>query len=287
MAKIEVKEIIKLKNIHKKYNEGKQNEVYALRGVDLEVSKGESIAIMGVSGSGKSTLLNIIGCLDNFSDGEYFLRDENITTKNATELAEIRNATFGFVLQSYGLIDSDKVINNVRIPLLFSKKYKPSEQNDRIDTVLSKLKIVELKNKKVRDLSGGQKQRVAIARALVNDPDVILADEPTSALDSDTASEIIGVLKDLQKQGKTIIVVTHDINVANKLDRIVTIKDGVLSWFEKQEKILLESYFKLSQKQQMLPQYLLFFMHKIIIDNNAFKRQNLVIWYCNVRMFMI
>lgn len=221
-------EIIKLTNIHKKYNKDKPNEVHALRGVDLVVNKGESLAIMGVSGSGKSTLLNIIGCLDTSTDGEYLLDGNSISTKTATELAEIRNSIFGFVLQSYGLIESDKVINNVRVPLLFSKKYKPKEQNGRIETVLYKLKMDYLKNTKVRELSGGQKQRVAIARAMVNDPDVILADEPTSALDSVTADEIIGVLKDLQKKGKTIIVVTHDINVANKMDRIVTIKDGII-----------------------------------------------------------
>ena len=221
-------EIINLNNIHKKYNEGKQNEVHALRGVDLVINKGDSIAIMGVSGSGKSTLLNIIGCLDKMTEGDYLLDGANINLKTATELAEIRNAMFGFVLQSYGLIDSDKVVSNVRIPLLFSKKYKPSEQNDRIDTILNKLKIFDLKNTKVRNLSGGQKQRVAIARALVNDPEIILADEPTSALDSVTANEIIEVLKDLQTKGKTIIVVTHDINVAKKLDRIVTIEDGVI-----------------------------------------------------------
>ena len=221
-------EIINLKNIHKKYNEGKQNEVHALQGVNLTINKGDSIAIMGVSGSGKSTLLNIIGCLDNFTDGEYFLNGENITSKNATQLAEIRNSVFGFILQSYGLIESDKVIDNIQIPLLFSKKYKSKEHKYRINTILYRLKITELKNKKVRDLSGGQKQRVAIARAIVNAPDVVLADEPTSALDSKTASEIIELLKDLQKQGKTIIVVTHDINVANKMDKIVTIVDGVI-----------------------------------------------------------
>ncbi len=131
-------------------------------------------------------------------------------------------------MQSYGLIESDKVFNNIQVPLLFSKKYKSKEQKDRINTILYRLKITELKNKKVRDLSGGQKQRVAIARAIVNDPDVVLADEPTSALDSKTASEIIELLKDLQKQGKTIIVVTHDINVANKMDKIVTIVDGII-----------------------------------------------------------
>ncbi len=219
-------EIINLKEINKKYNNGKPNEVHALRGVDLVINKGDSIAIMGVSGSGKSTLLNIIGCLDKSTSGEYLLDGVNINSKNATELAEIRNNKFGFILQSYGLIESDKVMNNVRIPLLFSKKYKPSEQKDRIETVLNKLKIFNLKNTKVRDLSGGQKQRVAIARAMVNDPEIILADEPTSALDSTTANEIISVLKELQQKGNTIIVVTHDQNVANKLDRIVHIVDG-------------------------------------------------------------
>ncbi len=218
-------EIINLKEINKKYNNGKPNEVHALRGVDLVINKGDSIAIMGVSGSGKSTLLNIIGCLDKSTSGEYLLDGVNINSKNATELAEIRNNMFGFILQSYGLIESDKVMNNVRIPLLFSKKYKPSEQKDRIETVLNKLKIFNLKNTKVRDLSGGQKQRVAIARAMVNDPEIILADEPTSALDSTTAKEIISVLKELQQKGNTIIVVTHE-NVANKLDRIVHIVDG-------------------------------------------------------------
>ncbi len=219
-------EIINLKEINKKYNNGKPNEVHALRGVDLVINKGDSIAIMGVSGSGKSTLLNIIGCLDKSTSGEYLLDGVNINSKNATELAEIRNNMFGFILQSYGLIESDKVMNNVRIPLLFSKKYKPSEQKDRIETVLNKLKIFNLKNTKVRDLSGGQKQRVAIARAMVNAPEIILADEPTSALDSTTANEIISVLKELQQKGNTIIVVTHDQNVANKLDRIVHIVDG-------------------------------------------------------------
>ena len=219
-------EIINLKEINKKYNNGKPNEVHALRGVDLVINKGDSIAIMGVSGSGKSTLLNIIGCLDKSTSGEYLLDGVNINSKNATELAEIRNNKFGFILQSYGLIESDKVMNNVRIPLLFSKKYKPSEQKDRIETVLNKLKIFNLKNTKVRDLSGGQKQRVAIARAMVNAPEIILADQPTSALDSTTANEIISVLKELQQKGNTIIVVTHDQNVANKLDRIVHIVDG-------------------------------------------------------------
>ena len=221
--------IISLQNINKRYNKGKSNEVHALRGVDLDIVKGESIAIMGVSGSGKSTLLNIIGCLDVMTSGKYLLNGEDITQKNQTELAVIRNKTFGFILQSYGLIESDKVYKNVRLPLLFSDKYKSREWENKISKVLKDLKISGLRDKKVRELSGGQKQRVAIARAMINDPDIILADEPTSALDSNTASDIIEVLNGLKEKGKTIIVVTHDKNVASKMDRVVYIKDGIIS----------------------------------------------------------
>lgn len=221
--------IISLQNINKRYNKGKSNEVHALRGVDLDIVKGESIAIMGVSGSGKSTLLNIVGCLDVMTSGKYLLNGEDITQKNQTELALIRNKTFGFILQSYGLIESDKVHKNIRLPLLFSDKYKSREWENKISKVLKDLKISSLRDKKVRELSGGQKQRVAIARAMINDPDIILADEPTSALDSNTASDIIEVLNGLKEKGKTIIVVTHDKNVASKMDRVVYIKDGIIS----------------------------------------------------------
>ncbi len=220
-------EIINLKNIHKKYNEGKQNEVHALQGVNLTINKGDSIAIMGVSGSGKSTLLNIIGCLDNFTDGEYFLNGENITSKNATQLAEIRNSVFGFILQSYGLIESDKVFNNIQVPLLFSKKYKSKEQKDRINTILYRLKITELKNKKVRDLSGGQKQRVAIAGILAIKPRIIVFDESTAMLDPQGRKEVLEVAKQLNKEENiTIIWITHYMDEAVDADRVAIMNDA-------------------------------------------------------------
>lgn len=220
--------VVEIKDLQKKYNEGKDNEVHALRGINLAVEKGESVAIMGVSGSGKSTLLNILGCLDHSTSGEYMLCGENVQTKSATELAKIRNKTIGFVLQSFGLIDSDSVLTNVKMPLLFSNKYNGRKVKNRALFVIEQVGLKGFEKKKVKDMSGGQKQRVAIARAIVNDPDIILADEPTSALDSDTANEIVGLMKGLQSLGKTIIVVTHDINVAKKMDRIVNIVDGVL-----------------------------------------------------------
>lgn len=218
--------IIELKQIDKKYNEGKDNEVHALCSVDLIVEKGESLAVMGVSGSGKSTLLNILGCLDKATSGCYILNEQNIEQKNAAELAKIRNKTIGFVLQSFGLIEDDTVYTNVKMPLLFSDNFKGKEIKKRVHEVIKQVGLEDLENKKVKDMSGGQCQRVAIARAIVNDPDIILADEPTSALDSKTAGEIMDLFEKLKTLGKTLIIVTHDQKVADKLDRIVHIADG-------------------------------------------------------------
>lgn len=218
--------MIELKNISKIYNEGKENQVKALDDVSLTIEKGECVAIMGVSGSGKTTMMNIIGCILQPTSGEVYLNGTEVSKMNDFELSAIRNKMLGIVMQNNFLLENEKVINNIKIPLSFNKKIKIRDYNKRAESILSLLGILNLKTKKVRELSGGQKQRVAIARAMVNDPEVILADEPTSALDSNTASEIIGVLKDLQAKGKTIIVITHDINVANKMDRIITIKDG-------------------------------------------------------------
>lgn len=221
--------IINIENIHKIYNENKPNAVHALRGINMEIEEGETVAIMGISGSGKSTLLHIIGCMDKATDGKYYLNGEDISGLNGKELAKIRNNEIGFVLQDYGLIENESVFQNVKLPLMFSEKYQYSKINARVKEVLGLFGIDELYKKKVRDLSGGQKQRVAIARAVVNEPKIILADEPTSALDSATSEEILGVFDELHNMGKTVIMVTHDKRVADRMQRIVYIKDGIIS----------------------------------------------------------
>lgn len=221
--------IINIENLHKIYNENKPNAVHALRGINMEIEEGETVAIMGISGSGKSTLLHIIGCMDKATDGKYYLNGEDISGLNGKELAKIRNNEIGFVLQDYGLIENESVFQNVKLPLMFSEKYQYSKINARVKEVLGLFGIDELYKKKVRDLSGGQKQRVAIARAVVNEPKIILADEPTSALDSATSEEILGVFDELHNMGKTVIMVTHDKRVAERMQRIVYIKDGIIS----------------------------------------------------------
>lgn len=221
--------IIKIENLHKIYNENKPNAVHALRGIDLEIEESETVAIMGISGSGKSTLLHIIGCMDKATDGKYYLGGDDISGLNGKELAKIRNNEIGFVLQDYGLIENESVFQNVKLPLMFSEKYPYSKINARVKEMLEAFGIAELHKKKVRDLSGGQKQRVAIARAVVNEPKIILADEPTSALDSATSDEILGVFDELHNMGKTVIMVTHDKRVAERMQRIVYIKDGIIS----------------------------------------------------------
>lgn len=217
---------IELKNVIKIYNENKSNKVRALNGATLNVESGESVSIMGVSGSGKSTLLHIIGCLDNVTSGEYILDGINVGKLSAGELSKLRNDKIGFILQAFGLIEQDNVFNNIKIPLLIGNKYGYKEVTPRVNEVLKLVGLTGYGKRKVRELSGGQKQRVAIARALVNDADIILADEPTSALDSSTAEEIMTLFANMNKAGKTIIVVTHDIKVAEKMQRIEYIVDG-------------------------------------------------------------
>jgi ABC-type antimicrobial peptide transport system, ATPase component len=218
-----------LKDVTKTYSIGKiQNGVAALGGINLSVPENEVLAIVGPSGSGKSTLLHIIGCLDSYTTGNYTLFGEEICYSNNKEMAKLRNTRFGFVLQQYGLILQKSVVDNVALPLLFSsEKYGNIEK--KTDEILKRFSIFHLKNKKVKFLSGGEKQRVAIARALVNDPDIILADEPTGALDSQTGSLIIDSIISLKARGKTIILVTHDTSIAEKCDRTIMIKDGVVS----------------------------------------------------------
>ncbi|MEG1608673.1 MAG: ABC transporter ATP-binding protein [Clostridia bacterium] len=217
-----------MRGISKIYNKGKNNEVEALKSIDLTIEKGETLAIMGVSGSGKSTLLNMLGCLDSPTTGGYFVDGKDIAKYSANEIAEFRNAMTGFILQDGLFMLNETVFENVKLPLVFSKKYKIKEIKGRVAEVLEQVGIKDLLKRKMRELSGGQHQRVAIARALVNNPQIVLADEPTASLDSKTASEIIDLLLSLNKDGKTIIMVTHDINIAKKMHKLVNIVDGKL-----------------------------------------------------------
>lgn len=221
--------MIRTINISKIYNENKDNEVKALTDVSIEIKKGEFIAISGISGSGKSTLLNIIGCMDSPTYGEYFFDGIEVGKASGDKLAEIRNARIGFVLQDNALLNNESAFANVRLPLIFSKKFKIKEHKKRVSEILEMLNIGALAKKKVRELSGGQRQRAAIARAMVNEPDIIMADEPTSALDSKTAYEILDVFKSLNESGVTVIIVTHDKKVMEYASRIITIVDGSIA----------------------------------------------------------
>lgn len=199
--------------------------VKALRGVDLAVDRGEMIAIRGSSGAGKSTLLHIIGCLDRPTKGSYRLEGKDVVQESAARLAQIRNRTFGFVMQHFALVDEDSALQNAAIPLLFART-SPSLAKARALQQLDHLGIAHLARRKTATLSGGEKQRVAIARALVNHPDVILADEPTGALDGENSAMIMEIFKTLHAEGKTIIIVTHEENVAGACQRIITLSDG-------------------------------------------------------------
>lgn len=216
--------LLRLEDISKVYrNNGIQVE--ALKHVNLEIDEGESVAIMGASGSGKSTLLNIIGCMDKATEGEYYLNDINIRNYSDKRMAELRNEVFGFVMQDFALIERCTVEKNVMLPLYYSKKHK-KEKKKRVEEMLDKVGLLEKKQQLAMRLSGGQRQRVAIARALVNNASILLCDEPTGALDQKTGKEIIDVFSAVNQQGKTVILVTHDENVAKSCHRILTISDG-------------------------------------------------------------
>ena len=214
---------VTLRNVNKNYGNG-EGLVKALKNINLEIKEGEMISIMGPSGSGKTTLLNIIGLLDLPSEGEYYLFNELMKNGKRDNLARIRNKKIGFVFQNFNLLNNYSVLDNVEIPLIYSEDKR--NMRERSIKILSKVGLRDYINKNTNQLSGGQKQRVAIARALINEPDIILADEPTGALDKKTGGEIVNLLKDINKIGKTVIIVTHDINIANYCDRIVNIVDG-------------------------------------------------------------
>jgi len=223
--------LIELKNISKIYYLGK-NKLKALSGINLSVEKGEFLAIMGPSGSGKSTLMNILGCLDHPSSGSYKLEGEEVGNKNQKDLALIRRDKVGFIFQSFNLLPKTNALNNVALPMI----YKKISIRLRKERVLLALEKVGLKNRayhKPNEMSGGEQQRLAIARALINNPSIILADEPTGNLDSKAGLKIMEILKQLNKEGKTIILVTHDENVAKYATRKIYLKDGQIIKEEK------------------------------------------------------
>ncbi|GAA5646094.1 ABC transporter ATP-binding protein [Vibrio proteolyticus] len=220
------KPLVRLNNICKYYASG-ETEVRALDGVDLTIAPGEFLAILGPSGSGKSTLMNVLGCLDQPTNGEYYLDGQDVSALSANALASIRNQKIGFVFQSFNLLEYASALDNVALPLVYSG-VKAKERRIRASRLLELVGLGDRLDHKPNQLSGGQKQRVAIARALVNDPHIILADEPTGALDSKSGAEIEALFNQLHQQGRTLIIVTHDNALAERTRRVITIKDGAV-----------------------------------------------------------
>lgn len=216
--------IIQINNINKYYING-ENKLHALKNINFNIKKGEFVAIMGSSGSGKSTMMNILGCLDKEFEGEYILDDVNISNLSENEICKIRNSKIGFVFQSFNLLPKLTTEENVELPLVYAGIDK-EERKKRALEVLKKVGLEKRLHHKPNELSGGQRQRVAIARALINNPSVILADEPTGNLDSVSENEIMNLFKELNNQGKTIIIVSHEPEIANFCKRILIFKDG-------------------------------------------------------------
>jgi len=226
--------VIDMKDITKVYRIG-DIKVNALRGTDFTMREGEFVALMGPSGSGKSTLMNIIGALDIPTSGSYLLENNDISRLNDNQLAEIRNKKIGFVFQTFNLLSKSNVMGNIELPLIYSRKRSAKSREELVSEVIESVGLTEWIRHRPNELSGGQRQRVAIGRALVNDPSVILADEPTGNLDSRTGEEILAIFQDLNKQGKTILFVTHELELAKHAQKIVFIRDGMIINEEKIE----------------------------------------------------
>jgi len=223
--------VIRTEGLIKTYEMGAE-QVHALQGVDLEIRRGEYVAIMGPSGSGKSTLMKLIGCLDSPTSGRYWLAGRLVSDLDDDELAYIRNKEIGFVFQTFNLLPRATALHNVELPLIYNGT--PAEERIQKATVaLERVDLGDRMNHKPNELSGGQRQRVAIARALVNDPSIVLADEPTGNLDSKTGEEIMGLFENLYRQGNTIIVVTHEMDIAQHAHRVIFIRDGKIASDEK------------------------------------------------------
>ncbi|HTH29746.1 MAG TPA: ABC transporter ATP-binding protein [Lacibacter sp.] len=227
--------VIHLEQLRKSYYLGKQ-ELPVLKGIGLDIHKNEFVALMGPSGSGKSTLMNILGCLDTLTDGKYVLNGKDVSKMNDNELADIRNQEIGFVFQQFNLLPRLTALENVALPLIYAGVSK-KERTERALEMLEKVNLADRHHHKPNELSGGQIQRVAIARALVNRPSIILADEPTGNLDSKTSVEIMNLITDIHKLGNTVVLVTHEEDIAKYAKRVVRLRDGLIESDQTREEL--------------------------------------------------
>ncbi len=228
--------VIKIRNITRDFFLG-QEIVKVLRGIDLDIDKGEYVALMGPSGSGKSTLMNLLGCLDTPTSGEYILNGKDVSKMSDDELAEIRNKEIGFVFQTFNLLPRTTALENVALPMIYAGASK-SQRKERAEKVLADVGLADRMDHKPNQLSGGQRQRVAVGRALVNNPSIILADEPTGNLDSKTSVEIMNLFDEIHASGNTVILVTHEEEIARHAHRIIRLRDGVIESDEKKENLV-------------------------------------------------